>query len=98
MIQYKYPEEKQVALIFADALDDDVSKEIIERGKINSKAEAVRLSQFFWAMVDLSAQRVIKLPFDGSTEYWTEKLYNSLGGYMIRAGFAEEWDEEVDKA
>ena len=90
MIQYKYPEEKQVVLIFAEALNDYASKEIIERGEISSKAEAIHISKFFWKMVALSAERSVELPFEGSTEYWTEKLYNSLGGYMIRAGFTEE--------
>jgi hypothetical protein len=98
MIQYKYPEELQVALIFADYLNDLQSKEIFKRGEISSKNEAIYISKFFWKIVTLSAEKSITLPFEGSTEYWTEKLYNSLGGYMIRAGYGEEWNEEVDNA
>ncbi len=98
MIQYKYPEELQVALLFADALKDSKSKEIFTCGEVSSKAEAVYISKFFWKMVTLSAERSIALPFEGSAEYWTEKLYNSLGGYMIQAGYGEEWNEEVDNA
>jgi hypothetical protein len=98
MIQYKHPEEPQVAIIFADALNDPQSKEILRRGEVFSKIEAVHISKFFWKMVALSAERSITLPFEGSTEYWTEKLYNSLGGYMLRAGYGNEWNEEVDNA
>ena len=98
MIQYQYPEEKQVALIFAEVLNDDTSKKIIECGEVSSKAEAIHISKFFWKMVVLSAEKSVSLPFDGGTEYWTEKFYNSLGGYMVRAGFSEEWNEEIDNA
>ncbi len=98
MIQYKYPEELQVALIFADALNDLEAKEIFEKGSVSSKTEAIHISKFFWKMVTLSAERSVSLPFEGSTEYWTEKLYNSLGGYLIRVGYSEEWNEEVDNA
>ena len=38
-----------------------------------------------------------KLPCSGSAQYWTEKLYNSIGGYLKRAGYEEEWDREIDK-
>lgn len=98
MIEYKYPEELQVALIFADALKDQEAKIIFERGIIVSRDEAIILSKFFWKMVSLSAEKTIQLPFDGSTEYWTQKLYNSLGGYVIGAGYESEWNEEIDNA
>jgi hypothetical protein len=40
----------------------------------------------------------VVLPCEGSPEYWTEKLYNSIGGYLEKVGYGQEWDEEVDKA
>lgn len=98
MISYRYPEEQQVALIFARELDDPLAQAIIERGQVLSSAEARHLSQFFWRMVDLSAQRVVRLPFEEGSEYWTEKLLTSLGGYMKKAGYGAEWEEESDKA
>lgn len=79
MIEYQYPEEKQVALIFAAALNDKVAKEIIVRGSVSSKDEAIHLSQFFWKMVTLSAEKKIQLPFEGGTEYWTENFITLLG-------------------
>ena len=98
MIQYKYPEEKIVALTFAELLQDNTAKKILELGSVNSREEAIHLSQFFWRMIEKSAQGGVLLPCDGSSEYWTEKLYNSLGGHLEQAGYGAEWDEEVDKA
>jgi hypothetical protein len=87
MIQYKYPEEKQVALIFADKLESESVKTISERGEVTSRDEAILLSKFFWDMVNLSANETVKLPVEGGSEYWTKKLYNSFGGYIYRVGF-----------
>ena len=98
MIEYRYDEEKTVALYFAELLVDAVAKSIIEKSEITSREEAVHLSKFFWNMVNKSAEGNIKLPCEGSSEYWLEKLYNSLGGYLERAGYEKEWDTEVDNA
>ena len=39
----------------------------------------------------------LKLPCSGSARFWTEKLYNSIGGYLEQAGYEEEWNRETDK-
>jgi len=49
-------------------------------------------------MIEKSAEGNVALPCEGSSEYWTEKLYNSIGGYLEKAGYAAEWAEEFDKA
>ena len=98
MIDYSYNEEKVVALFLADELGDSLAKKIIKKGEVSNKQEATHLSKFFWAMVNKSAEGGVELPCEGSSQYWTEKLYNSLGGYLERAGYEQEWNEEVDKA
>jgi hypothetical protein len=98
MIEYRYNEERIVALLFAEELHDELAKEILLRGRVLSKEEAKHLSQFFWHMVNKSAEGRIRLPCEGSSQYWTEKLYNSIGGYLENAGYGKEWDGEVDKA
>ncbi|MFA0811681.1 hypothetical protein [Microbulbifer epialgicus] len=97
MIEYRYPEEKIVAIYFAEILEDIKASEIIERGYVSSAEEATHLSKFFWAMIEKSAQGV-EIPCEGSSEYWTEKLYNTLGGYLEEAGYEKQWDDEVDNA
>ena len=98
MIEYRYDEEKIAALYFAELLDDHISKSILERGDVSSSEEATHLSKFFWNMVNKSAEGKIELPCEGSSEYWLEKLINSLGGYLERAGYEQEWNAEVDDA
>ncbi len=98
MIEYNYEEEKVVALYFANLLENSKAKEIITLGSVSSREEATILSKFFWEMINKSAEGNITLPCDGSSQYWTEKLYNSLGGYLEKSGYEKEWNIEVDNA
>ncbi len=98
MIEYCYDEERIVALFLSKILHDELAKNIIEKGGVSSTEEAVHLSKFFWRMVNISATEDIELPCEGSTQYWTEKLYNSIGAYLENAGYEKEWNEEIDKA
>ena len=98
MIKYRYEEEKIVALFLADVLQDELAKSIIQKGDVANADEATHLSKFFWKMVNISAEGEVELPCEGSSQYWTEKLYNSIGGYLERAGYETQWNEEIDKA
>lgn len=98
MIQYAFEEEKKTALLLAELLNDSKALKIIKKDGVNSNEEARHLSQFFWRMVDITAQQNIDVPFDESAKYWVEKLYNTFGGYLEKAGYEAIWDEEVDKA
>lgn len=98
MIEYRYDEERIVALYFAEELGDSLAKEILASGNVSSKQEAIHLSKFFWSMVNRSSQGEITLPCEGSSQYWTEKLYNSIGGYLEKVGYEDVWNEEIDNA
>jgi len=98
MIKYSHDEEKLVALYFASEIGDSLAASIIENGEVTSKEEAIYLSKFFWLMVNRSAEGNVELPCAGGSEFWTEKLYNSIGGYLERAGFEEQWNQEIDNA
>lgn len=98
MIEYTYSEEKIVALYFAKLLNDSITTSIIESGVVSSGKEATHLSKFFWNMVNKSAEGNVTLECEGSSEYWTEKLYNSFGGYLEKSGYSKEWEREVDNA
>lgn len=98
MIEYTYKEEPLVALYFARELQDSFAEKIISSGEVSSEDEAIHLSKFFWAMVNRSATSSVNLPCEGSSQYWTEKLYNSFGGYLERIGYESIWDQEIDNA
>ncbi len=98
MIQYLYKEEKIVVLHFASLLSNTRAEEILKAGIVTSSEEATILSKFFWEMVNKSAEGGVVLPCEGSSQYWTEKLYNSLGGYLENTGYEKEWNTEVDNA
>lgn len=98
MIEYRYKEEELVALAYARAMKDKIAEKILLSGEVTNKEEAIHLSKFFWAMVDRASIEEIEIPCDGSSEYWLEKLYNSLGGYLENIGYESEWDAEIDRA
>ena len=101
MIIYSYDEEKLMALFFADILNDGLARKIIEAGTVANSAEATHLSKFYWRMIDAAVvfeKEKKRLPFDGNSEYWTEKLGYSLSGYLENAGYEKEWDTEGDNA
>lgn len=87
MIKYRYEEEKIVALYFSNLLSNTRAKDILTLGAVSSAEEATILSRFFWEMVKKSAEDNITLPCKGSSQYWTEKLYNSIGGYLESSGY-----------
>ncbi len=91
MIEYGYNEEKIVALFFADKLNNQKAKEIITHGVVTSSEEASVLSKFFWQMINESTEGNVILPCEGSSQYWTGELYNSLGGYLESSGYEKEW-------
>lgn len=98
MIKYRHEEEKSFALYFADLLNDHLTIDIIKKGEVANSDEAVHLAKYFWRMVDKSIECEKDLPFKSGAEYLTEKLYNTLGGYLERAGYENEWDTEIDNA
>ncbi|WP_020405061.1 hypothetical protein [Hahella ganghwensis] len=101
MIEYRYDEEKQFAQYFANVLNEEIVLNIFHTGTVQNADEARRLSRFFWKMVDKSIEMEkagTKFPWVENAEYWTEKLYNTFGGYLERIGYGEIWDEEVDNA
>jgi hypothetical protein len=99
MINYQDDSEPDFAKFFAQRLKDTKALSILTKGSVNDREEAVYLSQFFWRMVDQSIKDDSDLdsPWKGSSEYWTEKLYNSFGGYLESAGYSQVWDAEIDK-
>lgn len=101
MIKYKSDEEKTMALFLAERLADAVTIEILQRGYVSNKNEARHLSHFYSQAVDQAIadeKNDVTFPSQGSADYWTECLYNRFGGYMIKSGYTDIWDNETDKS
>jgi hypothetical protein len=100
MIEYQFKEEKDFAIYCASELDRPIILLILSRGFVESEEEARALSIFFWDMVDKTIE-VEKLgttkKWNESSKFWTEKLLQTFSGHLEAIGYADIWDEEVDK-
>ena len=97
-IVYSMPDEKIVALAFAELLQDTLAKKILAAGAVASRAEAIHLRRCYWRLDAHSAQGGASPPSESATQFWIEKLHDSIGDYLKRAGYAAEWNEEENNA
>lgn len=96
MIPYKLPKEKEMLLRYAQLLDDSSSLEILQRGFVKDKQEAIHFAEFFWRVVTESADED-KLNNENS-EYILEKIIVTLMAYFRSAGYEEEWGMVCDRS
>ena len=100
MLTYKFEEEFLFAKYYAEKLDDEKTSRILEKGFVSDAKEASHLSEFFWKAVDAAIadeKNKQSLPWNESNQFLTEKLLQSISGYLDRAGFEKEWDEVSDR-
>lgn len=52
MIEFKFPEEKTIALHYANVMGNEEAKTIIENGFVNDRKQALALTKFYgkWSM------------------------------------------------
>lgn len=98
MIKFRFPEESQILSHYADKLNNTKIEEILKTG-LKSSAEAEELAQFFWKVVDQSAddhqQGVVVLGFS-NLESWCEDIMQSLRSHFIATGYIDIWERESD--
>ncbi|OZG74446.1 hypothetical protein BTA51_05405 [Hahella sp. CCB-MM4] len=98
MIEYRYKEERAIALHYAEVLNDRLAKEILNRSEVLNGDEALHLNKFYWAMVDQAiadnGAGVPVLESEG-TEAWMEYIFHSFNGYLVSHGYAREWEEDL---
>lgn len=95
MIPYKLPQEKETILHYANTLNDELTKEIINRDLLQNKVEAEHLANFFWKMVDASNAEDKKT--GESSEYILEKIIITFMAYFRSSGYEEEWERISDE-
>jgi len=90
MIPYKAPKEKEIILHYAKILGDSLAEEIVVRGSLQNKEEAIYLARFFWSMVDQS--NIEDEDGDDKSEYILEKIIITFMAYSRSSGYETEWD------
>lgn len=95
MINYKFPEEKDIILHYAKKFQLNEVVEIINNGYVKNANEAKQLSEFFWRMVDESvkdAGQGIDAAGYHDLQAYDEYIMNTLRSYLISAGYENEWN------
>jgi hypothetical protein len=98
MIEYKFKEEKDFILHYAEKLSNTTVKKIITEGQVSSSSEANELAKFFWEMVDeivkdIEEQAVVAGQTD--LEAWNEYVFESIRAYLRNNGYENEWNAHV---
>ncbi len=97
MIEYKYPEEKEILLHYTKVLNDEKAETLIQNGYVSDANEAQTLSNFYWAMVDQAISDKGKglAPIESEgVEVWMEFIFHSISGCIISNGYERQWDQE----
>jgi hypothetical protein len=99
VIEFKYPEERDIMYFFSGKLQDSHAAKIIANELPLNKDAALYLSEFFWRLVDCSieCEACKRYPWSDGAEFWNEKILNSVSGYLECGGFIEIWDSVVDQ-
>jgi len=100
MIEFKYPEERDVIYFFAGKLQNSHVAKILANELALDKETVLHLSEFFWKMVDCSIECTSNdgYPWSDGAEFWNEKIMSSIRVYLERGGFIDIWDSVVEAA
>jgi hypothetical protein len=97
MIEYKYPEEREILVHYAGKMRNEAVLNILKNGLVSNREQAFALSQFYWNMLDVAADDqgsgLLILEQEG-IEQWMEYIFHSLNGYLVSNGYEDEWDQE----
>ena len=96
MINYKYPEEKQISLFYAKKLHATTAFSILEAGEVKNSSEATELAKFYWQMAaEAIREKNNKVDHGfGNMEEWMEYICNTFFFYLSNNGYEDEWDAE----
>lgn len=93
---------KQVCLHYAEKLKANDLLDVLEcKVGIRSKQEAIALSQFFWDILEASAEdrdNGVEVLGETDLQFWMERIMNIISGYLINIGYEEEWEKVCDDA
>lgn len=101
MIKYRFEEEKEIILHYANILNDQKVCSIIALDEVSNAEDALHLAKFFWTMVDLSVEDIekgVSVCGHKDLEAWNEYIMDSLRAYLRSSGYANEWDRASDQS
>ncbi len=96
MIMYKFDEELQYAIHYANKLSDREALRILALGEATDADDAIILCKFFWKMVATTIEEKlssVSQPWAETTESLNNKIKHSFSSYLIQAGYGKEWSE-----
>jgi hypothetical protein len=97
MIEFRFEEERQIAIYYAKQIGDEVTLTILNNGVVQNAEEAVHLRIFFWNMVDLSVEdekQKKEVPGYLKRESIMEGIMQSFRRYLISNGYESEWSDD----
>jgi len=90
---------KILAIHYAEKLGGDTLAAFMKgECDIKSNEDAEIIISGFWAMTDLAiSDNNSDVIVDGISdiEFWMHKLFNKVGGYMIRNGYKTQWEDSL---
>lgn len=96
MIEYKFKEEKEIILHYAQLLHADAALKVINEGSVRNETDVKTIAKFYWDMVDISVtedeQQTGKYE---DMEKWLERIYTSFHIYFNNIGYGDIWDEAI---
>lgn len=95
MLDFSGKDQKaqQVCLHYAKQFGADSLIKIIEcKDSVDSKEEAIKLSRFFWKMLEAAAsdrdQGIVVLG-ENDLQHWMERSMNIISGYLENIGYSQ---------
>ncbi len=95
MINYRFPEEKEIMLHYVKLLKDSTTENMINKGGVSNSSEAAHLAKFFWLMVDQSVKDLEQgkdAAGHRDIKAWNEYTLETISSYLENNGYESEWE------
>ena len=98
MIEYKFPEEKEFLLYYAEKSKNHAVLEVLSNGYAKDKTQAVELARFFWWLTDEVVKDIdngVQVLGLDDLQAWNEYVFETIRSYLRNNGYEKEWDDQA---
>lgn len=96
MIEFKHEKEREIILLYASRLDNNVVLDFISSGSVKDESQVRSIANFYWKMVDTNVEdKKENTERYENMEVWLERIYTSFHIYFNNIGYGEVWDSEI---